>query len=229
MAKPEILVADDDAAIRTVVSKGLMRAGFEVRVASNTKTLLDWVAEGHGDAVVSDVIMPDGEAFDIMPQIQSSRPDLPVILISAQNTFMTALKAEEAGAYDYIPKPFDLAELVSVVGRAIAEPKDNRPVTKKDDYIQTMPLVGRSAAMQQVYRSIARLVQSDFCVMFSGEPGTGKRLAAKVLHDHGSRSEKPFISINLASVSHELIERELFGSRSVDAEEYEGALQRANV
>ena len=228
MARSEILVADDDAAIRTVVSKGLTRAGFDVRVASNIKTLLEWVDQGLGDAVVSDVVMPDGEAFDILPQIQSKRPDLPVILISAQNTFMTTLKAEETGAYDYLPKPFDLAELVSVVERAISEPKDNRPVTQKDDYIRTMPLVGRSQVMQQVYRSIARLVQSDFCVMFSGESGTGKRLAAKVLHDHGNRSEKPFESINLAAFSPELIERELFGSKSADADNYEGVFQRAN-
>ena len=124
----QILVADDDSAIRTVVSQALMRAGFEVRVTSNIATLWRWIAAGEGDLVITDVLMPDGNAFDTLPKIKNSRPDLPVIVMSAQNTFMTAIKASEKGAYDYIPKPFDLTELVAIVRRAtVTDPRRGSP------------------------------------------------------------------------------------------------------
>ena len=211
MPKGVVLVADDDNAIRTVLNQALKRAGFDVRVTSNFSTLLQWVSNGEGDCVVSDVIMPDGDAFEVLPKIQNIRSDLPVILISAQNTFMTALKAQEARAYEYLPKPFDLDELIQITQRAIAEPKDNRSAQSIDDYNQNMPLVGRSAAMQDIYRSIARLMHSDLPVLLSGETGTGKRLTARVLHDFGSRKQNPFVAVNLATLPNDLIEKELFG------------------
>ncbi len=211
MSKGVVLVADDDSAIRMVLNQALKRAGFDVRVTSNFNTLLQWVENGEGDCVVSDVIMPDGDAFEALPKIQSLRADLPVILISAQNTFMTALKAQEAGAYEYLPKPFDLDELTKVTLRAISEPKDNRSTQSMDDYSKNMPLVGRSSAMQEIYRSIARLMHSDLPVLLSGEVGTGKSLTANVLHDFGSRKQSPFITVNLATVPKDLIEKELFG------------------
>ena len=211
MSKGVVLVADDDNAIRTVLNQALKREGFDVRVTSNFKTLLQWVENGEGDCVVSDVIMPDGDAFEVLPKIQNMREDLPIILISAQNTFMTALKAQEAGAYEYLPKPFDLGELSNVVQRAISEPKDNRPAQSMDDYNQNMPLVGRSSAMQEIYRSIARLIHSELPVLLSGETGTGKRLTARVLHDFGSRKQNPFVAVNLATLPDDLVELELFG------------------
>lgn len=211
MSKGVVLVADDDHAIRTVLNQALKREGFDVRVTSNFNTLLQWVENGEGDCVVSDVIMPDGDAFEVLPKIQNMREDLPIILISAQNTFMTALKAQEAGAYEYLPKPFDLGELSNVVQRAISEPKDNRPAQSMDDYNQNMPLVGRSSAMQEIYRSIARLIHSELPVLLSGETGTGKRLTARVLHDFGSRKQNPFVAVNLATLPDDLVELELFG------------------
>ena len=120
-----ILVADDDAAIRTVLNQALTRAGYQVRITSNAATLWRWVSAGEGDLVVTDVVMPDENAFSFLPRIRKARPDLPVIVISAQNTFMTAIKASEKGAYDYLPKPFDLTELTGIIGRALAEPKRN--------------------------------------------------------------------------------------------------------
>ncbi|WAP68671.1 nitrogen regulation protein NR(I) [Jiella pelagia] len=207
----QIIVADDDAAIRTVVSQALMRAGFEVRVTSNIATMWRWISAGDGDLVITDVLMPDGNAFDTLPKIKNSRPDLPVVVMSAQNTFMTAIKASEKGAYDYIPKPFDLTELVSIVRRALSEPKQGARVAAPDDMQEAMPLVGRSPAMQDIYRALARMMQTDLTVTITGESGTGKELVARALHDYGRRRKGPFVAINMAAIPRDLIESELFG------------------
>ena len=228
MSKGTVLIADDDAAIRVVLNQALSRAGFEVHVTSNTTTLWQWVADGIGDCVVSDVVMPDGDAFEILPRIHQARPELPVILISAQNTFMTALKAQEAKAYDYLPKPFDLEKLINSVEQAIFEPKDNRPAQTANTYIEQMPLVGRSAGMQEIYRSVARLRQSDFSVLLSGETGTGKHLIARVLHDFGKRKNNPFVPVNLAAIPQEAIESEIFGHVDDGNNSLPGALRRAD-
>jgi len=124
MPAGSILVADDDAAIRTVLNQALSRAGYEVRSTSNAATLWRWVSQGDGDLVITDVVMPDENAFDLLPRIKKLRPDLPIIVMSAQNTFMTAIRASERGAYEYLPKPFDLKELIAIVGRALSEPKE---------------------------------------------------------------------------------------------------------
>ena len=123
MTKGNILIADDDAAIRTVLNQALARAGYAPRVTGNAATLWRWISQGEGDLVITDVLMPDENAFDLIPRVKKVRPDLPIIVMSAQNTFMTAITAAERGAYEYLPKPFDLNELVAVVGRALAEPR----------------------------------------------------------------------------------------------------------
>ncbi len=159
---------------------------------------------------MTDVVMPDENAFDLLPRIKKARPDLPVLVMSAQNTFMTAIKASEKGAYDYLPKPFDLTELIAIIGRALAEPK-RRPARLDDDMQDGMPLVGRSAAMQEIYRVLARLMQTDLTLMITGESGTGKELVARALHDYGKRRNGPFVAINMAAIPRDLIESELFG------------------
>lgn len=211
MSKGQILVADDDAAIRTVLNQALSRAGYEVRLTSNAATLWRWVAEGEGDLIITDVIMPDENAFDLLPRIKRARPEIPVIVMSAQNNFMTAIKASERGAYEYLPKPFDLTELTSIVGRALSEPKSQISRQVFDDSDGNMPLVGRSAAMQEIYRVLARLMQTDLTVMINGESGTGKELVARALHDYGKRKHGPFVAINMAAIPRDLIEAELFG------------------
>ncbi|WP_062010853.1 nitrogen regulation protein NR(I) [Aureimonas sp. AU4] len=211
MASSQILVADDDAAIRTVISQALMRAGFEVRVTSNIATLWRWISSGDGDLAITDVLMPDGNVFDTLPKIKNTRPDMPVIVMSAQNTFMTAIKASEKGAYDYIPKPFDLAELVTIVRRALAEPKAQARLGGAEDGGEAIPLVGRSPAMQDIYRALARMMQTDLTVTITGESGTGKELVARALHDYGRRRKGPFVAINMAAIPRDLIESELFG------------------
>jgi two-component system nitrogen regulation response regulator GlnG len=211
MPARNILVADDDGAIRTVLNQALSRAGYEVRSTSNAATLWRWVSHGEGDLVITDVVMPDENAFDLLPRIKKLRPELPIIVMSAQNTFMTAVRASERGAYEYLPKPFDLKELIAIVGRALSEPKERpRPAAKPED-IESIPLVGRSPAMQEIYRVLARLMQTDLTVMISGESGTGKELVARALHDYGKRRNGAFVAINMAAIPRDLIESELFG------------------
>jgi two-component system, NtrC family, nitrogen regulation response regulator GlnG len=211
MPAGNILVADDDAAIRTVLNQALSRAGYEVRSTSNAATLWRWVSQGEGDLVITDVVMPDENAFDLLPRIKKMRPELPVIIMSAQNTFITAVRASEKGAYEYLPKPFDLKELIGIVGRALSEPKERtRPAAKPQNF-ESIPLVGRSPAMQEIYRVLARLMQTDLTVMITGESGTGKELVARALHDYGKRRNGPFVAINMAAIPRDLIESELFG------------------
>jgi two-component system nitrogen regulation response regulator GlnG len=211
MPAGSILVADDDTAIRTVLNQALSRAGYEVRLTGNAATLWRWVSQGEGDLVITDVVMPDENAFDLLPRIKKMRPNLPVIVMSAQNTFMTAIRASERGAYEYLPKPFDLKELITIVGRALAEPKERVTSAADDSEFDSIPLVGRSPAMQEIYRVLARLMQTDLTVMISGESGTGKELVARALHDYGKRRNGPFVAINMAAIPRELIESELFG------------------
>jgi two-component system nitrogen regulation response regulator GlnG len=211
MPAAHILVADDDAAIRTVLNQALSRAGYEVRLTGNAATLWRWVSQGEGDIVITDVVMPDENAFDLLPRIKKMRPNLPVIVMSAQNTFMTAIRASERGAYEYLPTPFDLKELVAIVGRALAEPKERAASRSGENEFDSIPLIGRSPAMQDIYRVLARLMQTDLTVMISGESGTGKELVARALHEYGKRRNGPFVAVNMAAIPRDLIESELFG------------------
>ncbi|MBL8565634.1 MAG: nitrogen regulation protein NR(I) [Hyphomicrobiaceae bacterium] len=211
MARGTILIADDDTAIRTVLNQALARAGYAPRATGNAATLWRWVSQGEGDVVITDVVMPDENAFDLIPRIKKLRPELPIIVMSAQNTLMTALTAAEKGAYEYLPKPFDLTELVSVVGRALAEPGRRPQRAQAEADGEELPLIGRSPAMQEIYRALARLTQTDLTVMITGESGTGKELVARVLHDYGKRRTGPFVALNMAAIPRELIESELFG------------------
>ena len=211
MARGTVLIADDDTAIRTVLNQALARAGYAPRATGNASTLWRWVSQGEGDVVITDVVMPDENAFDLIPRIKKMRPDLPIIVMSAQNTLMTALTAAEKGAFEYLPKPFDLNEVVAVVSRALSEPGRKRPAPASDRDTEELPLIGRSPPMQEIYRVLARLTQSDLTVMINGESGTGKELVARVLHDYGKRRQGPFVAINMAAIPRELIESELFG------------------
>jgi two-component system nitrogen regulation response regulator GlnG len=206
-----ILVADDDRAIRMVLNQALIRLGHDVRMTGNAATLWRWVANGEGDLVITDVIMPDENGLDLIPRIKKIRPELRIIVMSAQNTLLTAVKATERGAFEYLPKPFDLRELVNVVERALTQPPQELAATADDDLEDQLPLIGRSPAMQDIYRVIARLMGTDLTVMIVGESGTGKELVARALHNYGKRRNGPFVAINMAAIPRELIESELFG------------------
>ncbi len=212
MTGSSILIADDDRAIRTVLSQALGRLGHEVRTTGNAATLWRWVSDGEGDLVITDVVMPDENGLDLVPRIKKLRPELRIIVMSAQNTLLTAVKATERGAFEYLPKPFDLRELVSVVQRALtaSHAGPSAPAPNGEDE-ESLPLIGRSPAMQEIYRVLARLMGTDLTVMISGESGTGKELVARALHDYGKRRSGPFVAINMAAIPRELIESELFG------------------
>jgi two-component system, NtrC family, nitrogen regulation response regulator GlnG len=211
MPEGTILIADDDAAIRTVLNQALGRAGYDVRTTANAAGLWRWIAQGDGDLVITDVILPDENAFDLLPRIKRLRPDLPVVVMSAQNNILTAITATERGAYEYLPKPFDLKELTAIVQRALAAPGRKRATAETEPSDDKLPLIGRSPAMQEIYRIIARLTQADLTVMISGESGTGKELVARALHDYGKRKHGNFVAVNMAAIPKELIESELFG------------------
>ena len=206
-----ILVADDDRAIRMVLNQALVRLGHEVRMTGTAATLWRWVADGEGDLVITDVIMPDENGLDLIPRIKKLRPELRIIVMSAQNTLITAVKATERGAFEYLPKPFDLRELVSVVERALTAPRETVVAVPEDDTEDQLPLIGRSPAMQEIYRVLARLMGTDLTVTIIGESGTGKELVARALHNFGKRRNGPFVAINMAAIPRELIESELFG------------------
>jgi two-component system nitrogen regulation response regulator GlnG len=190
-----ILVADDDRTIRTVLTQALTRAGCKVHATSSLMTLMRWVEEGKGDLVISDVIMPDGNGLEMLPQIAKLRPGLPVIVISAQNTIMTAIQAAEAEAFDYLPKPFDLPDLMKRSARALdLKRRLPKPVTAPREAMDDLPLVGRTPAMQSLYRLVARVMNADLPVLISGESGTGKTLIARAVHDFSDRRSQPFVT-----------------------------------
>ncbi len=215
-----VLVADDDRTIRTVLTQALTRAGCKVHATSSLTTLMRWVAEGKGDVVISDVVMPDGNGLEMLPKIAQDRPGLPVIVISAQNTIMTAIQAAEAQAYDYLPKPFDLPDLMKRTARAL-EQKRRSPAERAvddDERPDDLPLVGRTAVMQQLYRLVAKVMNTDLAVLISGESGTGKSLIAKAIHDFSDRRTLPFLTITDADL------RELEGPARVLARVRGGTL-----
>ncbi|MEM7473177.1 MAG: response regulator [Pseudomonadota bacterium] len=196
-----VLVADDDRTIRTVLTQALTRAGCKVHATSSLTTLLRWVDEGKGDLVISDVMMPDGNGIEALPDILDKRPSLPVIVISAQNTITTAIAANEADAYDYLPKPFDLPDLMKRANRALERKRSTvRPILEESGDAGTaqsgdeLPLIGRTPAMQALYKLVAQVVNTELPVMITGESGTGKSLIARAIHDFSDRRTLPFVT-----------------------------------
>lgn len=214
---PEILLAEDDPSIALVLSQAIEQHGYRVRVTDRLQTLEKWVERGEGDAVVTDVTMPGagvyGDGLALVPTLRAHRLSMPIIVISAHNTLINASRAREAGAFAFLPKPFDLGELLSTLDEALKRtPREAKQ--KEPGVIELTPelsIVGQSPAMQEVYRAVARLIGNDLTVLIRGESGTGKELIARALHELGPRKSKPFHAINMAALPRELIESELFG------------------
>lgn len=204
MTKPTILVAEDDDSVRLVISQTLTADGYAVRATSSVDALKRWVREGEGDAIVTDVYLGDESIFDSMQMIQLERPDLPIIVMSGQNTILTAATAAEQGAFDYIPKPFDIENLSSLVSRALkkmpAGAKRVDRITRDAERNASLPLIGRSAIMQDVYRVVSRVMNTDLPILIEGEPGSGKELTAQAVHDLSQHSNTPFIRLNLEGI-----------------------------
>ncbi len=209
-----VLIADDDRTIRTVLTQALTRAGCRVHATGSLAQLSRWVDEGRGDLVITDVMMPDGNGIDMIPAIRSARPDLPVIVISAQNTIVTAIRATEAAAFEYLPKPFDLPDLMSSAGQALSrrvrktEPPPAPAASVPEDVTDpTLPLIGHAPAMQNLFRMVARVLNADLPVMIAGEAGVGKTVVARSFHDLSDRREAGFVVLTSADLSEEAIHR----------------------
>ncbi len=211
MGQSKILVVDDDDAIRLVIDEALRGEGYEVRTAASVAEQAAILDHFDPDVLVTDVILPDGNGLDLVPEILAKRPGLPIIVLSAQNTLATAVRATEQGAFEYLPKPFDLDELCQAVRDGLRRRGISPVQPNLSEADAALPLIGRSSAMQEVYRTIARVVPNDLTVLILGESGTGKELVARAIHDLGGRKACPFVAINMAAIPRELIEAELFG------------------
>ena len=214
MSQKTILLAEDDASIRLVVNQTLVTAGYQVRATSSADALERWIRNGEGDVVVTDVYLGDTAIFELLPSIKLARPELPVIVMSGQNTILTAASAARHGVYDYLPKPFDIDQLTSLVGRALKGPpkKDTSTRSAKGEAETNLPLIGRSDPMQEVYRIISRVMNTDLTVLIEGESGTGKELAARAIHQLGSGERGIFKALDLAAMPTEQISKDLFGT-----------------
>lgn len=205
----KILLVEDDNAIATVITAALEDEGFTVDCCDGIAGRDKLLAENRYHVMLTDVMLSDGDGMETLGDVRANYETLPIIVLSAQNTLDTAVRASENQAFEYFPKPFDLDELVRTVIQAAGqqpEIEDAQPVS--DD---GMPLVGRSPAMQGVYRMIARVLRNDLTVLITGESGTGKELVAEAIHQLGARKTGPFVAVNTAAIPHDLIESELFG------------------
>ncbi|MBS0385519.1 MAG: sigma 54-interacting transcriptional regulator [Proteobacteria bacterium] len=209
-----ILLAEDDASLRFVLSQALSKEGYSVRATASASALSKWVREGEGNLVLSDVYVGEDNVFEALPNMRAARPDLPIIVMSAQTTVATALSATTAGAYEYIPKPFDLEDLLATVRRALEGGPDakTRALSTKAVKEERLPLIGRSTVMQEVYRTMARVAGTDLTVLVEGESGTGKERVARALHDNSRRSRGPFVAASLAGATAMQLDRDLFAA-----------------
>ena len=220
-----VLLADDDASILTVLTRAMTAQGYTVRSTDTLSDIDAWVAQGLGDVIVTDVLMPRGDGLDGLARWQAKRPDLPVIVMSAHNTLLNAARSQELGAVTFLPKPFDLEALMDALARATnstAAPKEStgEGVVK---IAEDLTLIGKSTVMQNLFRYLTGLIGNDFTVLITGESGTGKDRIARTLHALGKRKDKPFIAINMAAIPRELIESTLFGH---EKGAFTGAFQR---
>ncbi|MEO0785533.1 MAG: sigma-54 dependent transcriptional regulator [Pseudomonadota bacterium] len=213
MAQKTVLLAEDDASIRLVASQTLSSAGYTVRATASVDALERWVREGQGDVVVSDVYLGDTSIFERLSSLKLARPALPFVIMSAQNTILTAASAADHGAFDYLPKPFNIDDLVDVVSRALKSQKASpslSPAHRRSTDENRLPLIGRSEAMQDIYRVITRVMNTDLTVLIDGEPGTGKDLAARAIHDLSGTSGAPFVHLDSGAVANSSADRDSF-------------------
>lgn len=221
--KENIWIVDDDRSIRWVMEKALSRQSFKVRSFEDAATLLDSLANEHPDVIISDIRMPGINGLELLKTIHEECPSIPVIITTAHSDLDSAVAAYQGGAFEYLPKPFDIDELVSVTQRAITFTREQKnPPEIKDTLVRT-DIIGEAPAMQEVFRAIGRLSKSNITVLINGESGTGKELVARALHRHSPRAASPFIALNMAAIPHDLIESELFGH---EKGAFTGAAQR---
>lgn len=213
-ANPLIWIIDDDRSIRWVLEKALEKEAFEVRSFESGEGVIEQLTLTRPDAIISDIRMPGIDGLALLEKIQASHPEVPVIIMTAHSDLDSAVSSYQSGAFDYLPKPFDLNEAVSLTKRAIAhslEQKAQKGLTTSDAPVESTEIIGEAPAMQEVFRAIGRLSQSQITVLINGESGTGKELVARALHQHSPRASREFIALNMAAIPKDLIESELFG------------------
>ncbi|MDE2437400.1 MAG: sigma-54-dependent Fis family transcriptional regulator [Sphingomonadales bacterium] len=205
-----VLLVEDDATIAIVITAALKAEGFSVTCCDSIAERDRLLAAGTYRALVTDVMLTDGDGIETIGAVRAAAPDMPIIILSAQNTLDTAVRASDTGAFEYFPKPFDIDELARTVRQAVGSTA-TRGAGEEDASVAGLPLVGRSVAMQAVYRMITRVLRNDLTVLVLGESGTGKELVAEAIHQLGHRKSGPFVAVNTAAIPAELIESELFG------------------
>ena len=199
-----VIIVDDDSSIRIVISTALSRAGYNVRSSGTAAGMWRLVESDFADVLITDVGLPDGDALDIIPKLQKMMPKLKIIVMSARTTLLTAVRAEKKGAFDYLPKPFDLEELLNLVSKTFVlnsfdqqDILNNKFNEKPKSIYELGPIIGKSSVMQDIYKKMSRLVSTNSSVLISGESGTGKKLIAKGIHDLSNKHNKAFIKLNM--------------------------------
>jgi two-component system nitrogen regulation response regulator GlnG len=221
--KPIIWIVDDDNSIRWVMEKALQKADFNIRSFEDPHSLLDYMADNVPDAIISDIRMPGMDGLELLEKIHQNHPGLPVIITTAHSDLDSAVAAYQGGAFEYLPKPFDVDDLISVTRRALTFAQENTAQHVPPLAVEQTEIIGEAPAMQEVFRAIGRLSHSNITVLINGESGTGKELVAKALHRHSPRKDASFIALNMAAIPHDLIESELFGH---EKGAFTGATQR---
>ncbi|MEK9897099.1 MAG: response regulator, partial [Burkholderiaceae bacterium] len=203
--KPNVWIVDDDRSIRWVMQKALERADMNVRSFENADALLASLKRQHPDTIISDIRMPGMDGLQLLEKIHSETPQMPVIITTAHSDLDSAVAAYQGGAFEYLPKPFDIDDLVSVTRRALTVSREKASQSAEQSTRVKTEIIGEAPAMQEVFRAIGRLSQSHITVLINGESGTGKELVAHALHKHSPRQEQPFIALNMAAIPHDLI------------------------
>jgi two-component system nitrogen regulation response regulator GlnG len=207
----KVWIADDDNSIRWVLERALTQAGIENESFADADELLRHVANGQPDVIISDIRMPGTDGLTLLSRIKEHHPDVPVIITTAHSDLDSAVSAYQKGAFEYLPKPFDLDEMIAVTERALAHAKERKGSLPTAEEVPHTEIIGEAPAMQEVFRAIGRLAHSNITVLINGESGTGKELVARALHRHSPRSSAPFIALNMAAIPKDLMESELFG------------------
>jgi two-component system nitrogen regulation response regulator GlnG len=206
-----VWVVDDDSSIRWVLERALNQAGIDNTSFADADSLLERLRDDQPDVIISDIRMPGTDGLTLLSHISDHHPELPVIITTAHSDLDSAVASYQRGAFEYLPKPFDIDEVVSLTERALAQAREKRGETQAADSIPHTEIIGEAPAMQEVFRAIGRLAHSNITVLINGDSGTGKELVARALHRHSPRSQNPFIALNMAAIPRELMESELFG------------------
>lgn len=214
MSRPaNVWIIDDDRSIRWVLERALTQSGMQPRVFENGDSVLAHLDQELPDAIISDIRMPGIDGISLLSRIVERHPDVPVIIMTAHSDLESAVTSYQTGAFEYLPKPFDVDDAVALVKRAVAHSHERRATAEPapDNGTRTAEIIGEAPAMQEVFRAIGRLSHSNITVLINGESGTGKELVAQALHNHSPRAKHPFIALNMAAIPKDLIESELFG------------------